>query len=86
MPGSVVSLAVFLHLFLKVKILILPNLLFKENGEPEIELEGSQFNVFHFVRNMKLRHLIKQSLNSVSLPHHCSEKSERLFVPHFRTK
>ena len=58
MPGSVVPLALFLHQFLKVKILILPkktNLLFEENSsfnrEPEIELEGGQFNVFYFVRN-----------------------------------
>ena len=58
MPGSVVPLALCLHQFLKVKILILPkktNLLFEENSsfnrDPEIEHEGGQFNVFYFVRN-----------------------------------
>ena len=93
MPGSVVPLALFLHQFLKVKILILPkktNLLVKRRIAPSIEnlrLNLREANLMFFtLSEIRYRPLIKQSLSFVSLPQHRSEKTERLFVPHFRTK
>ena len=92
MPGSVVPLALFLHQFLIVKILIFKKrrIYYSKRIAPSIanlRLNLREANLMFFtLSEIRYRPLIKQSFSFVSLPQHRSEKSERLFVPHFRTK